>query len=155
MLAGPLGTIKVSINKRVSTLEMEIKMALKTKVFVITGILLLFTPALANNDYFSGVIIYEVKVQSKSNRFSPEYLRQMFGTRTTMIYEDGVYLQSYENSSIEFDYLDSRAGKMFMKYSGTDTLLVYNANVEKDNVLLQLSEKDENEKILDHESIAS
>ncbi len=126
-------------------------MVLKTMMVIITGIICLLKPLLVSNDYFSGVIIYEVEVQSKSNRFSSEYFQQMFGTQTTMIYEDAVYMQTYKNGSIEFDYLDAKAGKMFMKYSGTDTLLIYNANTEKDNILLQVIERVEHDKILNYD----
>lgn len=127
-------------------------MKLKKNAFLMVAVLFANnTLAQTKSEPFKGSIVYEVNVQAKSDIYNQDKLSSMYGTFTTFYYNDGIYLQTYQDADIKFDYLNSKIGKYFIKFSTRNALLEFEAIQEKNNKLISFEQINEREKVLNYD----
>ena len=139
------------IEKIINIDSKTMKISSSFLIYTFISIILISCNAQDSNDYFCGSISYSNKLEPKSNLFNKEQLKDMFGLTATFTYKDGSYIQTYSGGGLEFDYLDSKNKKYYMKNYGNDTILVFDASHENENELISLTEIKVSENIMDFE----
>jgi hypothetical protein len=84
--------------------------------------------------YFEGKITYKFSLVSKNEKIDTNYLKNIFGNGSTLIFKQGNYYHKFEGGLMEFDIYKKEDNKYYLKKRGNDTLFWYDCGSAGDKI---------------------
>lgn len=112
-----------------------------------------FCTSFSNSQDFKGYVEYKITVQKTDSTFTDDDFLKGFGSNSIFYYEDGSYFQSYDNSMMEFVYLDSKLKELGLKYINNDTLYLFDATKAGNMKLIKTEKSSSTKEILGYKCL--